>query len=174
MRITTSQRGSALLISLVILTVITLGAVVAMQRTTLQTRMVGNMQHQQKVFNAAYSDLSALLNELRTSPNLTRVLDDAITAYHLDNNATIDPFIADYGLDKPDSPDNVEAVENRLRSFEPPSEGSSTALKDIEGSSGATLVPYYFTSTATVEDSAGSVSSTQQVGMYYLAPAQNQ
>src|SRR5690554_3080918 len=168
-----SQRGSALIISLVILTAIILGAIVAMQRSTLQVRMVGNMQHQQKVFNAAYSDLSGLMDEFRSSNNstLTTILNDAIVAYNADNTATINPYATGYGLTKPNSPDNVKAVTNSLRSFEPPTSSSSASLKEMEGSSTGTLVPFYFASTAVAADTHDSVTSTQQIGLYYLAPA---
>lgn len=171
------QRGSALVISLVILTVITLGAVVAMQRSTLQIRMVGSLQHQQKVFNAATSDLGALLDQLRTADRVTEVLNDAVIAYNA-NTGAIDPYALDdetpkYGLTKPAAPDNVQAVVNNLTSFEPPG-AHSYSLKATEGSSTGTLVPYYFASTASATDVNNSVNSTQQIGFYYLAPAPNQ
>lgn len=175
MFITTPQRGSALIISLVILTAITLGAIVAMQRSTLQVRMVGNMQHQQKVFNAAYSNLGGLMEQFRKESGLTVILNDAVDAYHMNPNGPgINPYATAYGLTKPAIPENVSTVDNKLIAFEPPSANkNATSLKEMEGSSAATLVPYYFSSTAEASDNAGTTSK-QQIGMYYLAPAPNQ
>lgn len=168
------QRGSALIISLVILTAITLAAVIAMQRSTLQVRMVGNLQHQQTIFNAAYSNLGGLMEQLRQSGNTTDILNDAVTLYHQDPDADgINPFATNYALTAPQLPSNVKSVTNTVKSFEPPTGSSAISLKEMEGSSGATFVPYYFTSTATADDDAQAVSSTQQIGFYFLAPAPN-
>lgn len=164
------QQGSALIISLVILTAITLGAIVAMQRSTLQVRMVGSLQHQQKVFNAASSNLAGLLDELRTADQATTVLNDALQAQYNAANATIDPFKTEYGLVKPSLPTNIREVENKLLAYEPPSE-HARSLKALEGSSAGVAVPLYFSSTATAIDSNNSLTSEQQMGFYYLAPS---
>lgn len=59
-----SQKGSALVFSLGILTAVTLGAVVGMQRSSLQLRMVGNLQLQQQVFNASKDNAESVLNDV--------------------------------------------------------------------------------------------------------------
>ena len=51
-------QGSSLVISLVFLTIVTLAAVVGMQRSGLQLKMVANLQFQQRLFNAAQDALS--------------------------------------------------------------------------------------------------------------------
>ncbi len=56
MIIAKSQSGSALAISLVILTAITLISISSLQRSGLQAKIVANIQHQEQLFNAAQSD----------------------------------------------------------------------------------------------------------------------
>src|SRR5690554_5658346 len=109
-----TKRGSALTISLVVLTAITLGAVVAMQRSTLQVRMVGKMQHQHNVFNAAQNDLGALIDQLRDLEIANELLLKAIQAENHTADSTIDPFTQS-NLSKPEPPQNVKSPVNTLR-----------------------------------------------------------
>lgn len=178
MPILNKQKGSALLVSLVILTIITLGAIVALQRSTLQLRMVGGMQHQQKVFNASYSNLNALLDQMRRSGQTLVMLNDAIIDYNEsaangEDAEGLNPYVGRYGFAAPQLPDNVKEVSNRLVSLEPPTSSSAVSLKATEGSSAGTLMPYHFSSTADAKDVNDNVSSKQQIGFYYLAPAPN-
>ena len=164
-----SQRGSALIISLVILTAITIGAVVAMQRSTLQVRMVGNMQHQQNVFNAAYSDLSSLINHLRNIGTATSLLNEAVKAENIAAGSTIEPF-ATGSLTRPKLPKNIKTPDNKLRVLSLPS-STPNSLKATEGSSKGTLAPYYFANKVDVKDTNDNAQSVQEVGFYFLAPA---
>lgn len=167
-----SQRGSALIISLVILTAITLGAVVAMQRSTLQVRMVGNMQHQQNVFNAAYSDLGSLIDQLRGTATARDILFKAIQADNVSAGSKTNPF-AGGTLSRPNYPENIKDPENKLRILSSPS-SAPQSLKATEGSSAGTLAPYYFANKVNSQDKNGNAQSVQEVGFYYLAPAPNQ
>ncbi len=162
------QRGSSLIFSLVILTAITLGAVVAMQRSTLQVRMVGNMQHQQNVFNAAQSDLSSLIDQLRNTDNADHVLNKAIQAENQTAGSIINPFSQDNGLTQPTAPKNIKKPENALRVLSLPS-STPNSLKAAEGSSSGTLAPYYFANHVEVNDKNDNVKSIQEIGFYYLA-----
>ena len=54
-----SSKGAALVISLVMLTAVTFLAVVSLQRSTLQVRMVGNTQMKEQVFHTAMSELES-------------------------------------------------------------------------------------------------------------------
>lgn len=170
-----SQRGSALIISLVILTAITLGAVVAMQRSTLQVRMVGNMQHQQNVFNAAQSDLGSLIEQLRSMGKANDLLIQAINKEKAKANPNdkvhIEPFTSG-GLTKPPTKKNMKNTKNELRVISLPSDAPNS-LKATEGSSGGTLVPYYFANKVDATDKNNNAQSIQEVGFYYLAPAPN-
>lgn len=51
-----NQKGSVLAICLVILTAITVISAMSMQRSVLQTRIVGNIQHKEAVFKAAMNE----------------------------------------------------------------------------------------------------------------------
>ena len=56
-----ANKGSVLAISLTILTAITLISVTALQRSGLQGRMVGNIQHQEQGFNVASNELNVII-----------------------------------------------------------------------------------------------------------------
>lgn len=164
-----TQNGTTLIISLVILITITFSAVTAMQRSTLQVRMVGNMQHQQNVFNTAQNDLSSLIDQLRNSDNADNLLNKAIQAERQATGSTIDPFGLG-GLVKPSAPQNIKPSTNKLRAVSLPAD-IPQALKTIEGSSASTVAPYHFANKTEVMDTNNGLKSTQEVGFYYLAPA---
>lgn len=176
-----AQRGSALLISLVILTAITLGAIIAMQRSTLQMRMVGNMQHQQNLFNAAQNNLNSMLEQFRAANKAGSILYTLIekeNASMAQGNAIglerINPFAQGNLSNTPTYAANIDASKttNSIRSLSIPSQ-TANSLKANEGSSAGALAPYYFASRVTAEDKRGN-TNTQEIGFYYMAPAQIQ
>lgn len=59
---------------LVILTVITLGAMVAMQRSTVQLKMVSNLQHKQELNSAAMSTTSYFYTTMENNTALQNLL----------------------------------------------------------------------------------------------------
>lgn len=59
------QSGSVLIVSLVILTAITIGAVVVMERSSGQLRMISNMQTQQQTFKTTHSPLLSIRRNIR-------------------------------------------------------------------------------------------------------------
>lgn len=60
----TSQRGAALIISLIVLLVLTLIGVAGMNTSVMQERMAVNSQNSNRAFQAAESTVSALTNRL--------------------------------------------------------------------------------------------------------------
>lgn len=72
----THQSGSVLAISLVLLTAITLVAIMGLQRSGLQTKIVANVQHREVVFNGARNLLVDAYGSFQTSD--TQLLSDAI------------------------------------------------------------------------------------------------
>lgn len=171
------QQGSSLVISLVILTAITLGAMVAMQRSTVQLRMIGNMQHQQMLFNAAYNDINTLFEGLRTPSTATTILyniiqeeNASLIAGNAEGAVSINPYSLGL-LNNPPTLKTVGSTTNRLRVLSLPSE-TPNSLKASEGSSAGTLVPYYFASNVTAKDVNNNARSQQEAGFYYLAPSQ--
>ncbi|WP_430461673.1 pilus assembly PilX family protein [Thalassolituus sp. LLYu03] len=84
------QNGSALIVGLVILTAITMGAMVAMQRSGVQIRMVSNLQHEQELSNAAMSTLNYLYDKMESNGTLQNaILTKAETLYR--ESLTPDP-----------------------------------------------------------------------------------
>ncbi len=61
-----NERGAVLVVGLMLLVVLTLLGVVAMQGTTLQERMAGNMREQEQAFQSAEAALRAGETFLRT------------------------------------------------------------------------------------------------------------
>jgi hypothetical protein len=73
----TQQSGSVLAISLVLLTAITLIAVMSMQRAGLQTKIVGHVQHNDAAFQKAQSELEKAYRDILILGD-TQVLSDAM------------------------------------------------------------------------------------------------
>lgn|SRR5690606_7805164 len=173
------QRGSSLVVSLVILTAITLGAMVAMQRSTLQVRMVGNMQHHQALFNAAYGDISNLLEGLRNAGTATTILNAMIQqennslAAGLDaGTTTLNPYRMGV-LNAPPLNTGVSSTSNALRVLHLPT-STPHSLKMHSGSSTGTLVPYHFATNVVASSVNNGPESRQEAGFFYKAPAQQQ
>lgn len=59
------QSGSVLAISLVLLTAITLIALMGLQRSGLQTKIVANIQHKERTYHVAYSELECIYESFR-------------------------------------------------------------------------------------------------------------
>lgn len=70
------QSGSVLAISLVLLTAITLIAIMGLQRSGLQTKIVANVQHKETVFHGAKNLLEDAYDFYQTAD--TQTLSDAI------------------------------------------------------------------------------------------------
>ena len=93
-----TQNGSVLLFSLIVLTVITLTAVVGMQRSTLQLRMLNSMQHHQEVYNATNEQVELGTLFLRSDVRKARrimgpLIQTAGTGASLVNEATWVPIV---------------------------------------------------------------------------------
>ncbi len=178
------QRGSSLVFSLVILTAITLGAMVAMQRSTVQIRMIGNLQTQQSMFNAAYSDISNLFTGMGNGNTSNQILGHLIALENqwIANGSLPDdkPEITPYDknlfpglLNAPPHNSTVGGTDNRVQVAQLPS-GSTNSLKMHAGSSAGTLVPYYFTTNVRAWDTNNADRSRQEAGFYVLGPAPQQ
>jgi len=84
-----SQRGVALVVSLIMLTAVTYLAVVSLQRSSLQVRMVGNSQLKQTSFIAAQSELSTIFGDIRDSDNGTQILNDAMQSFDVVSQSVV-------------------------------------------------------------------------------------
>lgn len=76
----TKSKGATLAVSLVMLTAVTFVAVLGLQRSTLQTRMVANTQHSQQAFNIASSELEGNYTEFEFSQLGTEKLVQAMNS----------------------------------------------------------------------------------------------
>lgn len=63
-----NQSGAVLAISLVLLTAITVLSLTGLQRSSLQTKIVANIQHQENVFNAAFNEQEFWFFEYARNP----------------------------------------------------------------------------------------------------------
>ena len=166
------EHGSALIFSLVLLTAITLGAMVAMQRSSLQLKMVSSMQHDQQVFNATYSEISNGFYLMNQNLGVTKTL---LSRLINDESLTIDPYTSS-GWNKPNKPATIGSVDGQLSISSLGSGGgqkNANSLKANAGNASNTEVTYYFTYTVTGTDISGRITSAQELGVSYTAPAAN-
>lgn len=79
-----TQTGAVLATSLVLLTAITLLAVMGMQRSGLQTKIVANLQHHETAFHAAQSLLEDAYGKILSSDTqvLSNAMDDQAAYQH--------------------------------------------------------------------------------------------
>jgi hypothetical protein len=76
-----ANKGSVLAISLVILTAITLVSLTAMQRSGLQGKMVGSLQHNKNAFHTTESELEAIYDFYSSQGSATKALSDSLNAF---------------------------------------------------------------------------------------------
>lgn len=69
-----SNRGSVLAMGLIILTAITLISISSLQRSGIQERMVGNIQHQEIGFHVAHGELEQIYQFYATQASATEAL----------------------------------------------------------------------------------------------------
>jgi type IV pilus assembly protein PilX len=84
------QRGSVLLVSLIMLLLLTLVAVAGMQGTILQERMTGNLRDRDLAFQAAEAALREAEAFIRTNPTPTTIYDNDGGLYQINNANTPD------------------------------------------------------------------------------------
>jgi hypothetical protein len=170
-----ANKGSVLAISLTILTAITLISVTALQRSGLQGRMVGNIQHQEQGFNVASNELNVIYRFYSTQASAT----DALSA-PLNNFSMVDGEQLFNAVDPGHHSSSNTNTSNYSNS--PPLTISSdiqhTGVKDtlVEGFSIGTFEEYGFTvSSQAAEPSFGLTPgrelSSQIMGIKFIAPA---
>jgi Tfp pilus assembly protein PilX len=82
------QSGAVLAISLVLLTAITVLAVISMQRAGLQTRITGNILHREMLFNSAMNEQESWFYTLKTADTGDAILSDPIRSFDLEVDGT--------------------------------------------------------------------------------------
>jgi Tfp pilus assembly protein PilX len=170
------QQGSALIISLAILTILTLGASVAMQRSSLQVRMTNNLQFKQQMFNAAYSDIQTMMANLEAdlktaSTTLGALISDdkqTVSAGGTSGTDSMDIF-AETGWTSPDYSylQAVHTITNTVRVGQQ-TQGKKYSIKESAGNSVGTQKPYYFVSQVVASNSGGNITSNQEQGFVFM------
>ncbi|MBE0482671.1 MAG: hypothetical protein IBX52_04135 [Bacterioplanes sp.] len=82
------QSGSVLLLTLVMLTGVTMMAMVALQRSSVQIRMVGNSQIKEATFQTALNELDAKYRRLGQEVQGSKMLIDALRSVQLDQDGS--------------------------------------------------------------------------------------
>lgn len=84
-----SSRGAALIVSLILLTAVTMTAVVSLQNSMLQVKMVANTQLATSAFVAANSELEANYDEIRDNENGLQMLSEAVSSVSVENDELV-------------------------------------------------------------------------------------
>lgn len=178
-----SNKGSALAIGLVILTAITLVSVTAMQRSGIQGRMVGNVQHKQQAFHAANGELEEIYQFYSTQASATQALSAPLNEFEILNGEQIfheisaghtstynsySPYGESAGGQQPAQSSRLEITSNIQHT------GIRNAL--VDGFTVGTFVEYGFVVSAQSAEprlgiNPGKTLSSQTVGIKYIAPA---
>ncbi|UTW47778.1 hypothetical protein [Bacterioplanoides sp. SCSIO 12839] len=166
------SNGSALIISLVILTIITITSIVAMERSTIQLKMVGSMQRSQAVFNSTYDFLArghALMND---DDNISAARNMLTTIINNTNpDLTFDPY-ATNSWSVPNKPNQLGNISGQItipaHDNYDPNDPNPFNIKQNEGGNSETK--YYFTFTAQGADKSGNITSSQEFGLYASGP----
>ena len=154
------ESGSVLAISLILLTAITVIAMMGMQRAGLQTKIVGAIQQQEQVHDTDNSEIHFVYRA--TQYGETQDLSDALNS--IDNTTTVTSGI------------NWNArryqVETTITHIQPPLEAGKMATSSLRdnnsrGKNGAGIEKFEISSTTTLKN---GVNSVQTIGMRYLMP----
>ena len=170
------QQGSALLVSLVILTVITMGAMVALQRSGIQIRMVSNLQHQHELENAAMSTLNSIytqmLNDTDAQRNILVKTDNQFTKAEQDSS--VDPQLNVFtefsnDLTKPTfTAKSVKTVTANIQKL--PSPAGSFYLKGTKGC-GSGCAALHIAVDTNVKGKNNIADANQEIGIRRLIPS---
>lgn len=180
-----SNTGSALAIGLVILTAITLVSITAMQRSGIQGRMVGNIQHKEQAFHAANGELEEIYQFYATQASATSALSAPLNNFEIINGEQV------FGEVAPGHTSTYSSYSQKSETAGAQSSGYTrparldvasniqhTGVRGslVEGFSVGTFVEYGFVVTAesaepTFGITPGKTLSSQIIGIKYIAPA---
>ena len=80
------QTGSALIVSLIMLSEVTFLAIISMESSSVQLKMVSNSQKSEQVFQAALSELEAQFSESNEYGDAEDTLYEAMTSFSTDED----------------------------------------------------------------------------------------
>lgn len=178
-----ANKGSALAIGLTILTAITLISVSALQRSGIQGRMVGNIQHQEQGFHAANGELEEIYQFFATQASATQALSSPLNSFTIVDGEQVFSPVTPGHFSSYSSYGNSESGGQSTGSPQSPrlevsSDIQHTGLRNslVEGFSVGTFVEYGFEVNSQANEPSfgitpGKTLSSQLIGIKYIAPA---
>jgi hypothetical protein len=171
-----ANKGSVLAISLVMLTAITLVSITSMQRSGLQGRMVSNIQHKEKGFHAANSELEGIYQFYGSKGSAAKALSKPISSFDMVNGKQVfqeveTGYTSTYHSYSPDHGSSFTATRLQIDS-NILHKGTSIA----EGFSYGSFVEHSFVVTSSSRkpdtgSNSGDLLSSQSIGVNFIAPA---
>jgi hypothetical protein len=151
--------GSVLAISLVLLTAITLIAIMGMQRAGLQTKIVANIQHKEVAFNTAIGDIDKVYQDIQEGD--TQTLSDAM-------NSPLNVATASSGINR----NILFEVTTIISHLDPQLEAGKVVTSGLRndnsrGKNGAGIEVFEIATSAILPNGS---NSNQLVGMTILSP----
>ena len=165
-----------MILSLAILALLTVGAAFSIQRSTLQVKMINNMQYKQQVSNATYTYVEWMVAHLGDEFTDTGILSTLISEHKVSVNSNTDtPAISLYEKYKWKTPDlkNMRSVVKVTDTFtiEALPSDAPNSRKFNEGNSAGAEAPYFFKAVFVGTDASGNITSTMEQGIIRKGPA---
>lgn len=176
-----AAKGSALAISLVILTAITLISVSALQRSGLQGRMVGNIQHKEEAFHATSNELEDIFQYYMKGTDKDDSSAEAAAAFdelYDAANSTFKYVNEEKIYDPIETNHDSNSIEDSYSQLTSESQIQFRNIRRAEGSSIGQFqnhnynVSVEYQELSTVLGEPGKTVSSQTIGIRFLAPAQ--
>ena len=168
----TNSKGAALAFSLVLLTSLTLLALVGLQRSTMQIRMVSNIEREDYIGDVSYSELESNFQDISSTNVDNQLLLNALDSIKIENGVAvrdnnglpipIPVYIApksDYG--KPEFDINTDI---KLEGIPTNTNTNHSLAGD---SSKGQFTDYKFGFQSEVSDPSSGIKSIQQLGFTY-------
>lgn len=160
------QRGSALIVSLIMLTSVTFLAILSLQGSTTEIRIVSNMQIKEEMFFTTERELSAKFNRYKHSKGNSIELQDVM---ELSANADLADQFKEVPTDIIIDTEKVDSSKSKIRYINIASATVDNTLFAGSSLGSFSLKPYEVTSETI--DSSKRFKSEQLSGFSYLAPA---
>jgi len=164
--IKSKQNGSALLVSLVMLTSVTFLAVLSLQSSTTQLKVVSNLQIKEDMFHTSKRELTSQYDGYRDDINkikeLSKAMENAVLKNE-DNVLTPKPFDIDAAI----TLESKSAKSSISYTKKTPVNLNYSFAKD---SSVGAMTSMPFEILSTISDSTGRFHSSQRLGFKYNVP----
>lgn len=155
------QTGSALIVSLIMLTSVTFLAVLSLQSSTTQIRIVSNLQIKEDVFHTSKRELGKQYDGYRDDMNK---LDELADAFETSAAGQANALVPEIPLDQT----NVSAVNSSVRALQ--STPVQLNFTFARNSSTGALATMSFELSSDVTDSTTKFNSSQHLGFNYYVP----